>query len=256
MMNVPEATVITFENLQRLFPEPDVLTHQWAAQCVMCLQNFTTKLTRSKQQVDSLRYSLRQLLIGSCVFAVARFDFRYFSVGTQQPVAVFGQYFETYHAAARDLFNQVFDAVFRVIVPRGNEITEADVKRFNGHNMSQVADAVWKTTRLAANEAEDKLNWLLAAVINEAQRAREIHGRKTLTTTISSADRTIPLSYRRAAKLMGKGDCQDAAEWLSASVKDGSIPCDHITRQAHVFSKQFFPEKVWPDILPQGGKST
>ncbi len=70
-------------------------------------------------------------------------------------------------------------------------------------------------------------------------------------TPIPPEDRTIPLSYRRAAKLIGKGDCQDAAEWLSKSVADGSIPCEHVSRQTHVFSKRSFPEAVWPEIMPK-----
>ena len=67
---------------------------------------------------------------------------------------------------------------------------------------------------------------------------------------IIASDRTIPMAYRRAAKLMGKGDSQDAAEWLSKSVKNGKIVCEHVTRQMHVFSRRDFPENVWPRILP------
>ena len=81
---------------------------------------------------------------------------------------------------------------------------------------------------------------------------------KSKWQTISPEDRTIPMSYKRAAKHMGKGNSKDAAEWLAASVKDGNIPCEHITRQTHVFSKCSFPDNVWPLILPDsydaGGK--
>lgn len=70
-------------------------------------------------------------------------------------------------------------------------------------------------------------------------------------STIPPGDRTIPMSYRRAAKLMGKGDSQDAAEWLSKSVGDGAIPCEHYSRQTHVFSRQWFPQSVWPQIVPK-----
>lgn len=68
--------------------------------------------------------------------------------------------------------------------------------------------------------------------------------------TIPPKKRTVPMSYRRAAKLMGKGESKDAAEWLSNSVKDGSIPCEHITRQTHIFSLDSFPASVWKRILP------
>lgn len=73
--------------------------------------------------------------------------------------------------------------------------------------------------------------------------------------TISAADRTKPMTLKQAAKLMGKGtkygSGKDAAEWLSKSIADGSIPCEQITRQQRVFSKQSFPETVWPKILPE-----
>lgn len=60
------------------------------------------------------------------------------------------------------------------------------------------------------------------------------------------------MSYRKAAMLMGKGDSKKWAEWLSKSVSDGSIPCDRTTsRQKHIFSKRYFPEEKWPQILPE-----
>ena len=64
-------------------------------------------------------------------------------------------------------------------------------------------------------------------------------------------ERTRPMSFRRAAKLMGKGTSRDAAEWLSASVRDGTIRCEHVSRQTHIFSKYDFPKSAWPQILPE-----
>jgi hypothetical protein len=72
---------------------------------------------------------------------------------------------------------------------------------------------------------------------------------------IPPEERTVPMSYRRAARLMGKGDGKDAAEWLSASVIDGSIRCEHLSRQTHVFSKLVFHDSVWPQILPKSPKN-
>ncbi len=60
-----------------------------------------------------------------------------------------------------------------------------------------------------------------------------------------------PVIDYRAAKLMGKGNSKDAAEWLSKSVADGSIPAERITRQTHVFDRRDFPMEVWPLILPK-----
>jgi hypothetical protein len=72
---------------------------------------------------------------------------------------------------------------------------------------------------------------------------------------IPAEERTKPMSYRSAALLLGKGKSKDAAEWLSASVKNGAIPCEHISRQMHVFSKLSFPENVWFLILPDSSQT-
>ncbi len=72
--------------------------------------------------------------------------------------------------------------------------------------------------------------------------------------TIPPEDRTVPMTYRRAAKMLGKGDSRDAAEWVSLCVQDGILACEHKSRQTHVFSKRDFPQSVWKDILPKPGK--
>jgi hypothetical protein len=60
--------------------------------------------------------------------------------------------------------------------------------------------------------------------------------------------RTRPMSYRRAAQLMGKANSRDSAESISKAVSEGSIRCDHISRQNHVFDKRDFPKNVWPSL--------
>jgi hypothetical protein len=57
---------------------------------------------------------------------------------------------------------------------------------------------------------------------------------------IPSEFRSAPMSYRKAATLMGKKDSRKSAEWLSKSVEDGSIVCERISRQSHVFDKRQF----------------
>jgi hypothetical protein len=69
--------------------------------------------------------------------------------------------------------------------------------------------------------------------------------------SIPAGDRTIPMSYRKAAGFLGKGKSKDAAEWVSRCVADGTLRCEHISRQLHVFSRQQFPNEVWPRILPR-----
>lgn len=68
---------------------------------------------------------------------------------------------------------------------------------------------------------------------------------------ISPVKRTKPMTFKQAAKFMGKGDSRDAAEWLSKAVKDGSVQCEHITRQTHVFSLEDFPKNIHKEILPK-----
>jgi hypothetical protein len=68
---------------------------------------------------------------------------------------------------------------------------------------------------------------------------------------IPPAKRTKPMSFREAARRMGKGSSRDAAEWLSAAVRDGSVACEHISRQLHVFSLDDFPQSVHQQILPE-----
>jgi hypothetical protein len=63
--------------------------------------------------------------------------------------------------------------------------------------------------------------------------------------------RTRPMSYREAARHMGKGDSRDAAEWLSAAVEEGAFACEHVSRQTHIFSVDDFPKGVRTSILPR-----
>jgi hypothetical protein len=71
------------------------------------------------------------------------------------------------------------------------------------------------------------------------------------TSQIPPNKRTKPMSFKTAAYFMGKGDSRDAAEWLSAAVRDGSVPCEHLSRQTHVFSLDDFPENIHTQILPK-----
>ncbi len=126
----------------------------------------------------------------------------------------------------------------------------------------RIIEGAAKTAAKLNKDLEPKVSWQEIAQLPTLGRplfdraARQLRHLADLldsdrAPTIPPEDRTIPMSYRRAAKLMGKGDSQDAAEWLSRSVADGSIPCEHVTRQNHVFSVKWFPEAVWPQITPK-----
>lgn len=53
--------------------------------------------------------------------------------------------------------------------------------------------------------------------------------------------RTKPMSYRDAARHLGRGNSKDAAEWVSACVRDGTLACQSMSRQLHVFDFRQFP---------------
>ena len=53
-------------------------------------------------------------------------------------------------------------------------------------------------------------------------RIESLIARCMLLSPRGSGGRTKPLTLRKAAKWLGKGDSQDAAEWLAKSIEDGS----------------------------------
>ena len=142
------------------------------------------------------------------------------------------------------------DELFRFAVQRYREETSEDGELIDGQGFAEAAIHHWLRIRVpgvtcCCESTEERQDF--GHAIREAARLL-LAGQ---SPTIPSVERTVPMSYRRAAKLMGKGDSQDAAEWLSKSVADGSIPCDHISRQTHVFSRKSFPEAAWPQITPK-----
>ena len=124
----------------------------------------------------------------------------------------------------------------------GNEVPEfavilARLSEFDWDRMSAVANLVAPFNAYIESWNE----WF----DNASVRLRELAG------GITPADeRTKPMSYRQAARYMGKGNSQDAAEWLSKCVRDGTIRCRHLSRQSHVYSIRDFPQTVRSQILP------
>lgn len=91
-----------------------------------------------------------------------------------------------------------------------------------------------------------------AKLIELLKREVESKTREPDAKKIPPEHRTKPMSYRKAAELLGKGSGKDAAEWMSKCVQDGTIACERITRQTHVFDTRDFPETVWPRIKVAG----
>jgi hypothetical protein len=75
--------------------------------------------------------------------------------------------------------------------------------------------------------------------------------KKGAGVTIPPDKRTRPMTYREAARYLGKGDSKDAAEWVSVGVEVGDLDCEHISRQQHVFNREQFPMETWQHILPK-----
>lgn len=115
-------------------------------------------------------------------------------------------------------------------------------------SINLLTDPTARQIRAFIEKGDEKIRKNLSANLTDSTPPRECPSVRP-TDRIPPEERTKPMSYRRAAKLMGKGDSRDAAEWLSASVKDDSIRCEHISRQTHVFSRCDFPKEAWRLIL-------
>jgi hypothetical protein len=77
----------------------------------------------------------------------------------------------------------------------------------------------------------------------------------SIRNKIPAEKRTRPMTLRAAARLMGYGNSQDAAERLRAAVDAGAVAHEKLTRQQHIFSKDDFPKDVWSQLVPTGPKS-
>jgi hypothetical protein len=87
------------------------------------------------------------------------------------------------------------------------------------------------------------------AKLNEAV----LLGRKQQPRRIPAEHRTIPMTLKTAAKLMGFVDhrsVKDAVELLSKTIKDGTIVAEKQTRQRYVFNREDFPTESHPEITP------
>jgi hypothetical protein len=91
----------------------------------------------------------------------------------------------------------------------------------------------------AHEQAAQTISTLVEAVNAAAREA--LAEQPAITKPIPPEYRTKPMSLRKAARLMGFTDSKDGAEYLRAAIRDGSIRCESLTRQTHVFDKRQFP---------------
>jgi hypothetical protein len=63
--------------------------------------------------------------------------------------------------------------------------------------------------------------------------------------------RTQAMSKKKAATYLRQGNSDSAVEWLTQCIVDGTISCESLSRQSHVFDVRQFPAAVQGQIRPQ-----
>ena len=112
------------------------------------------------------------------------------------------------------------------------------------------ADLQANRRELGESVSADELEERAAQVLVDLQAFARSMG-LTEVEPIPPERRTKPMSYRKAAKYLGKGDSQDAAEWVKSCVKDGTLRCEDLSRQAHIFDGDQFPAESHQYIRPK-----
>jgi hypothetical protein len=113
--------------------------------------------------------------------------------------------------------------------------------------------ASWTTSPIPERPAKapDTPASAQAAEKTQAIPAKRTGRKKPAGTTIPPEKRTRPMTYREAARYLGKGDSKDAAEWVSVGVEVGDLDCEHFSRQQHIFNREQFPMETWQHIVPK-----
>ncbi len=82
-----------------------------------------------------------------------------------------------------------------------------------------------------------------------AQRATPA-GADSHSPRIPSEFRTRAMSKAKAAAYLRGGNVDSGVEWLNNCIADGTIYCETLSRQSHVFDVRQFPAKVQSQIRP------
>jgi hypothetical protein len=76
---------------------------------------------------------------------------------------------------------------------------------------------------------------------------------------IPSKYRTIPMTLKEAARLMGYVEhgrrAKDAVELLSDSIRKGAVAAERLNRQRWIFSRKDFPPEAQPEIAPKARRN-
>jgi hypothetical protein len=90
------------------------------------------------------------------------------------------------------------------------------------------------------------------SLVDTASRVKgtESDGNGQIVGTIAPEFRTRAMTKRKAAGYLRGGNSDSAVEWLNNCIGDGTISCETLSRQSHVFDWRQFPESVRKYILP------
>lgn len=173
---------------------------------------------------------------------------------------------------AWDEFNRLRREVYRILMPTiWSEVLDAeqagDVEQAKLLDLD--ADRRWReATGLPAITSFSKLETIMAAIqaagyppsdagLRAWTYARVQQGKepdRTTATDIPAEFRTKAITKTRAALLLRGGNPDSAVEWLNQCIEDGTVSCETLSRQSHVFDVRQFPESARDQLLPTAGK--
>ena len=84
---------------------------------------------------------------------------------------------------------------------------------------------------------------VMYGVLQSEHCSQEAEGERQIQT-IPTEHRSKPITKTRAAKLLGKPNADSGVEWLNNCIEDGTITCETLSRQSHVFDIRAFPDSV------------
>ncbi len=96
---------------------------------------------------------------------------------------------------------------------------------------------------LLSHESRNALEWL------RAQQPVNGSGERG-ASPIPAEHRTRAMSKCKAAKYLGRPNPDSGVKWLNKCIEDGTISCETLSAQSHVFDRRQFPDAVQGSIVP------
>jgi hypothetical protein len=94
----------------------------------------------------------------------------------------------------------------------------------------------------------------MVAFIEAALRRRQAQEQPLKEKRIPPERRTVPMTLKRAAQLLGYTDYhgeKNGAEILSKSIREGTVIAEKLNRQRYVFDRHDFPAESHLKITPK-----